>query len=487
MVGIVLSHYKETLLQNPLFYIILAIVTAYSLWADWRMKSHWPLVLLIIIGCGFAMGTLSDKRTIPTIPYNEQCTFTASVLDQKHVKGKYQVIECQTISYKDSTNIWRGENQRIELNIDTALKIVPHIGNTLVFTGKLRYIDGSYGDWMRGRGIVGKLYTYRAQIIDSTLARPTFNDRLNAWREAMASRIDRIDTIRPNETATMSALTIGHREDMSREIKQEYRRAGASHLLAISGLHVGIIVTILNFMFGFVRLWPRGRIVFGVVVIALIWIYALFTGMSASVMRASIMFSLFQVGVMTSRGSSQTSILATAALIILIIDPQYLFDIGFQLSFMAMVGITTMYRPIKSIIPIKNRALDSLWGVTVVSFTAQIAVLPLIVFYFGQIPLLGLIINIAVWITVPLIILGTILYLASSLTWIGIGAMYVAMAQNYIIKAIAEPSWATIDGLKINILGLVFIYIIEVAVAIFITTATQKRLRRKVLSAKYNL
>lgn len=487
MVGISLSYYKASILDTYLFYTIITIAIAYSVWADWSERSRWPLALIILTGCGFAMGTLSDKTTKSTIPYNISCSFTASVSSSSHVRGKYLIVECQTISYKDSTNIWRGENQKVELNIDTALRIAPNIGNTLTFIGKLRYIDGSYGDWMRRKGIVGKVYTYRAHIIERTLTPPTSTDRLTAWREMIATRIERIDTLRPSEAATMSALTIGHRGDMSREVKQEYRRAGASHLLAISGLHVGIVVTILNLMFGFVRLWPRGRIVFGVVVVALIWAYALFTGMSASVMRASIMFSLFQIGVMSSRSSSPTSILAAAALVILIIDPQYLFDIGFQLSFMAMVGITTLYRPIKSLLRIKNRALESLWGVTVVSFAAQIAVLPLVVYYFGQIPLLGLVVNIAVWITVPVIIFSTMLYLATSLSYIGIGAMYVARLQNSLIGMTAKPSWATIEGLELNIWGLILIYIIEIVVAILITTTIQKRMRRAILGAKYNL
>lgn len=486
--GIVVAHFWKDVAQSPLFYIIASIIALAAVAADIWRKDPRPIMLALISAAGFsfAMITLDKESTNEKIPYDTTIRYVAQTIDHSTLRGKYVKTNAQLIQIKDSLQVWRAVQSKIELYVDTTLKISPKKGNILTFTGKLRHVDGSYGEWLADQGFLGKVYTYRVYTLDSAITPTTLVEQIAELREHTAAKIYAIDSLAPQASSIMSALTIGERGAIPRETTTQYRRAGVAHLLAVSGLHVGIMVVILNLMFGFVRMWRYGRICFSVAMILAMWAYAVFTGMSPSVLRAVVMFSMYQIGIMCYRTGAPINILASAALILMLIDPAYLFNVGFQLSFLAMAGITTLYKPICSLFTIKNRVLRSLWSVTVVTIAAQVAVMPLVAYYFGQIPLLGIVLNMVVWITVPAIIMGTILFLVSSLWVVGYVTLKVCEFQNSVIATTAAVPCSTIQDVHISLYTLIVCYAIEIALAIWITKATDKRLRRMVLGAKYN-
>lgn len=487
ILGVVVARHWAVFSSSVFCWVIVVFLVFAALFLDIVRHNTRPVLLLLIAVCGFLLYTLRATEPPMTIAFDQNTNFTARVLGQIEPRGRYDQCNVQLISYKDSaTGVWLPSTNRVELHLDSALKITPERGNVLAFRGKLRRVQGSYGEWLTSKGIVGKVYSYRAAIVDSTIIAADFKERMADRRAIIARRIHDIDTTQRAATAIMSALTISDKTELSREVKLDYRRAGASHLLAISGLHIGIVFAMLNLLFGFVKLHKYGRIVFGVIVIVLLFSYAVFTGMSPSVMRAVVMFSLFQIALMSSRSYSSLNILSTAAIILLVADPAYLFDIGFQLSFMAMMGIVTLYGPVASLLRFDNRVLYALWSVTVVSLVAQIAVLPMVTYYFGQIPLAGLVVNICVWITVPVIIVGTFLFLATSLSVVGIATLYVTKLQNGFIGLISSLPYASIEQVKMPLWLCLSCYAIIIALALWFVRVRAKQGRRVVLGAKYN-
>ncbi len=229
-----------------------------------------------------------------------------------------------------------------------------------------------------------------------------------------------------NETEILSALTLGYKRDLDPETKQVFSAAGAMHVLAVSGLHVGIIFIVFTFVFQFLRKSKTGRIVFVITSICLLWSYAFITGLSPSVLRASTMFSLLIIAININRRPNIYNTLASSAMLLLLINPNNLFEVGFQLSYAAVFGIVFLQPRLKRFWQAPNKILDFFWSLLTVSVAAQIATFPLTAFYFNQFPtffwLTNIIVIPAVTILIPLGILllsiSTVPFLSSGVTFL---------------------------------------------------------------------
>ena len=216
-----------------------------------------------------------------------------------------------------------------------------------------------------------------------------FLEKINQWR------------LRERETAVSKALLLGFREDIDQELMKAYSSAGAMHVLAVSGLHVGIIYLMLAKALFFLqgKAWRRGLKL--LLLIVFLWGYALLTGLSASVVRAATMFSFVAVGQLFNRHTSIYNTIVVSAFFLLLIKPTYLFEVGFQLSYAAVFGIVWLQPRMERLLPaLPTRLLRGLWAITTVSIAAQLATFPLGLYYFHQFPALFLISNILV---IPLV------------------------------------------------------------------------------------
>lgn len=193
-----------------------------------------------------------------------------------------------------------------------------------------------------------------------------------------------------SHSALLEAMLLGQRGGVGEATLQLYRLSGAAHILALSGLHLGVIFGLLHF--GLLRLInSRLRYVFGWAGILLMWAYALLTGFPASLCRASVMMSFLFLGQMRLGGSDSWHNLGLAAFLILLFNPPSLFDVGFQLSFTGVFGILLFYSPMAAVWQPRATAVRWLWKGWLVSCAAQVGVLPLLLHYFHYISLLGLI------------------------------------------------------------------------------------------------
>ena len=215
-----------------------------------------------------------------------------------------------------------------------------------------------------------------------------------------------------NELAVINALLLGQRSGISKDLLQNYANAGAIHILAVSGLHVGIILLLLNFIFSPLERLKNGKMIKLIIVVLLLWAFAFVAGLSASVVRAVTMFTAVAIGWQVNRPSNVYNTLVTSIFLLLLIQPYFLFDVGFQLSYLAVFSIVWIQPLIYKIWQPKWKVLDYFWKLLTISFAAQFGILPLSLFYFHQfpglfflsnmiiIPMLGLILGIGVLVIV---------------------------------------------------------------------------------------
>lgn len=435
-------------------------------------KHSWIFTTPLFGLAGYALALVATNPV--DIKYDDKVDIVAICNSNGKVYKKWRTFDAQIISYKDSAHNWRNTKCNVILSIDTSVAGIG-IGTVLKATNRLRKIDGAYGRNQLQQGVAGRFYGYNIEILGRDSSFFTSSAQaVERYRAKIAAKITDIDSTDIGATSIISALTIGERGAMPMEVTQSYRRTGTSHLLSISGLHVGIIFSILNLIFGSIRIIPRGRLIFGVIVIALLWLYTVFSGMSPATIRATIMFTVFQIAIMRSVAANSLNVLCLSAIILLLINPLYVFNVGFQLSYIAMLGIVTLYSPIASLIKVKSSVLRAFWSVSVVSFAAQIAVAPIVAYHFGQIPLMGLALNIVIWITVPVIIVGAMLFLATNIAFIGSWTAIVAGWQNDIIGYTAGKSWVTVDGITISLIATYAIYAVLIALAVTFKNARSK-------------
>ncbi len=285
-------------------------------------------------------------------------------------------------------------------------------------------------------------------------------------------QIYRNQPIDSTEFEILSALTLGYKRELDPETKRIFSASGASHVLAVSGLHVGIVFWVISLVFGFLRKGKTGRILFMLFSISILWIYALITGLSPSVMRASTMFTIFVVGENIKRKSNIYNSMAASAFLLLLINPNNLYDIGFQLSYAALFGIVYLQPKFEKLIVVQNKVLKFFLTLITVSVAAQIATFPITSFYFHQFPSYFWITNTfiipAVMVLIPL---GMLLLAVST---VPVFSTVLAFAVNTIIKLIYfllsflyQLPFALIDvstgslqlGFLLASIGAAFIYI----------------------------
>lgn len=226
--------------------------------------------------------------------------------------------------------------------------------------------------------------------------------------------------------ALIAALVAGDDSLIPESINADYRYAGMAHLLALSGMHVGILLMIIAALLLPVRLWS-GRRVYLVVAVVLLWLYAAFTGMSVSVVRATVMATVLLGARLLDRRYSALNALAVAAIVILLADPQALYNIGFQLSFAAVASVILFMAPLNSLYD--NRKLGMLLPAAqmiVLSSAAFIGTLPVLAYHFGYVSVYSLLTAVPVCVLMPLILCSGALYallLVCGVQWQWLGAV----------------------------------------------------------------
>lgn len=200
----------------------------------------------------------------------------------------------------------------------------------------------------------------------------------------------------PETDNVIRALLLGQRQDMDAQTSENYTNAGVIHILAISGLHIAILYAMLLFIIKPLQRLKNGKLIQFLIILAFLWLFAILSGLSASVVRSVVMFSFVSFGLYLNKSGNIYNILAVSMLVILLFRPNFLFDVGFQLSYIAVFAIVWLQPLYRSLTFSSYKIVNYFTDVLVISFVAQIGVLPLSLYYFNQIPLFFFLANLVV-------------------------------------------------------------------------------------------
>jgi len=276
-----------------------------------------------------------------------------------------------------------------------------------------------------------------------------------------------------------SALLLGDKDLLERETVLMYSSSGAMHVLAVSGLHVGIIFLAFSYLLFFLDKIKYGKYIKAFLLILILWGYALFTGMSASVLRASTMFSFVIIGGVLNRRTNIYNTLAASAFLLLIIDPLIIMQVGFQLSYIAVIGIVYLQPKIYKLFYFNNWFMDKIWIISSVSIAAQIATFPLGMYYFHQYPNYFLLSNLFVIPLATLILnLSLIMFFTSIFPFISefIGSLvrFLVELLNSSIGLVNKLPYSLNLGIDISFFETLLLYIF---ITIFLISVINKRFK----------
>lgn len=299
------------------------------------------------------------------------------------------------------------------------------------------------------------------QILDFNAGNIFFSG-IYKLRAALFSQLEKYVHTK-DELGVASALLLGYKDFITPEVTQAFAASGALHVLSVSGLHVGMVYVVLSRFLFFLKRNHRTRLFQTFLIVILIWIYACLTGLSPSVLRASAMFSMMALGRQFSKRPNMFNIIGASALLLMIFNPYIMTEVGFKLSYLAVIGIVYLHPIIVKWFSFKNKLLQSTWEITAVSIAAQATTFPLGLYYFHQFPNLFVVSNLVVipagWL---LINSGILLFLLSPIellqTMVGNVFYWVALLLNKFVFFLEEIPYSILDGISISVVEMILIY-----------------------------
>ncbi len=249
-------------------------------------------------------------------------------------------------------------------------------------------------NYYKRKGIYGQIkYLHQPVILCAPSSQTFANLVVNA--QIYLRRLIQLKLPAVSVSGVILALIDGDDSMIPKQLLNAYASTGTLHVLAVSGMHVGLVYALIGFALFWMKL-PAFKIPKLILQLTLVWLYAIVCGFSPSIVRAAMMISLHALAAFLNRPQQQLNVLFSTAFIMLFFTPNLLFDAGFQLSFCAVFGLLTLYQPIVKFWPIKNKWVLSVWKLSAASIAAQLATLPLAVYHFHQFPLLFLPANLLV-------------------------------------------------------------------------------------------
>lgn len=292
-----------------------------------------------------------------------------------------------------------------------------------------------YNNYLKQRNVYHQIYLSNDEFIELKNTSKSINGYADTFRNRVNEKLKNYD-FKTDVLAIINALLLGQRQDISPEIYNNYVNAGVIHILAVSGLHVGIIFLILNWLFKPLHRFKYGKhLIKPLLIILILWSFAFVAGLSPSVTRAVTMFSIVTCAQFLKRPTNIYNTISISIFLMLLVKPIYLFDVGFQMSYLAVLAIVSVQPMLYKLWKTPNLVIDKFWQILTVTIAAQLGVAPLGLFYFHQFPGLFFISNLVI---IP--VLGIILGL-------GIFVIFLALLDS-LPEVIAEVFSFIIDTLN---------------------------------------
>lgn len=383
---------------------------------------------------------------------------------------------------------------RILLNVrKDSLNRSFEIGSPLQIKGSL-YESGpaknpnqfDYGKYLEGKQIYAQMYADASDIKIGSFIKKDIWYYTSKLRTKIIRNLEKTH-FNKAELNVAIALILGQQQDISPEIIRDYQFAGAVHILSVSGLHIGFILLFVTFLLKPFPNTRRGSFIKLIIILASLSSFGLIAGLAPSVLRSVTMFSFVAIGMYLRRSTNIFHTLLVSMLLILLFEPSFLFDVGFQLSYVALFFILWLQPLLAQLWTPKNILLKYFWDILTVSFAAQIGAFPLSIYYFHQFPGLFFVTNLVIIPFLSVIMaLGVLvmvlaafdyvpLFLAKSLEW----SIFIL---NKIINSIASLEQFIIQGIPFNWQLLLSVYLFIIATIIWFKNPSFNRMALALIS-----
>lgn len=477
-------------------WLVIASSALLVAFACYRCKTAQGVAFLFCVTCfGIVLITMQDERLSVSVPKEEHVS-EAVVMTAPKVRGKVVQCDLYVLSGPLSSQKVRASILRdtVERRYE-ALKVGDGIRCRSAFQPIRSYPSDchfNYQRWMAIRGYRAQTFIYHrdwAQCQLDLRCMPRF-ERLRLKAQRVREKLLSIyasNGLDDQDYAVLAAMTLGEKSFLSKQTKEIFSISGASHVLALSGLHLSIIYGLLVLVLG-----GRGlRRVFSVAFVVLtVWFYVFLTGMSSSVMRSAIMLTVYSLVSLLNRDKMSLNALSFTAIVMLLLHPLSLWDVGFQLSFMAVAAILLLYRPIERWMPeailARSAVMGKLWGMMAVSLAAQIGTAPLVAYYFGRFSCYFLLTNLlAIPLTVLILYTSCLLFALSFApllqSVVAVALTWMTQLLNHYLSLLANWPGASVEGIHINLWQLALMYIIIACVCWVASYLRQAYVRSRIM------
>ena len=462
------------------FVVLFLWQTRTSLRNNYKMAPYWGLILtLTFFFIGYSLSSIKSRKT-EIIQKYENGFLMGDIIEQPSDKEK-SVKTIVDIKAFRSDNQWIPAEDRIVLYFQKDKRTESlKTGDRIIFEPFIKEVKNAgnpeefdYKQYLAYHLISqqGYLKSEKWKLLQSK-AETGFFAFAEDVREKLISILKK-NGLHNEVLGVASAISIGYKNELDDEIKKSYAATGATHILSVSGLHVGIVYAVLHFMFSFFSRKKYLNIIKTILILILLWGYAVLTGLCPSVLRATTMFSFVVIGRAFDRQTNIYNSLSASAFVLLAFNPFILFDVGFQLSYLAVIGIVFFQPYIYKLFYIKNKVIDKLWLLTSVSIAAQITTFPLCLYYFHQFPVYFILSGLVVVPLSSVIIYAVILlFIISPWEWgasmVGKGLYYVIDFMNNSIHFIENIPGALITEIQFSRIELILFYLLLITLTLFI-------------------
>ncbi|WP_031527913.1 ComEC/Rec2 family competence protein [Dyadobacter crusticola] len=444
--GILCGDFSSDFLFNAdLIFAVISAVAAAGCLTCYQLKSSksftasfWLFLIALGAFCRVSAESRKDQN-IALFEGGDYTSYEATVTSLPEKREKTVRMEA-TVTRILSGGKWIDQQTKALLNLPAEAADIPRPGDVLVVNGQLQLPASAdnpeqfdYRNYLRNKGILWTDQLWESSF--KSIKRPVQLWSVQYWLAATSEWADlefRKNVVNNSSYGLVKAMLLGRRDDLQAGQTDDYIASGTVHILSVSGMHVAIIFLVISLMLSWLKRWNYGKLLYVATMILLLTFYAMVTGFSPSVQRATIMCIVFVLAEVSGRKQHSMNTLAISALLILLFDSAALFDVGFQLSYLAMSGIFLFYEPIHSIFHPKSRIFRFVWQVTALAFAAQLTTFPLSLYYFHQFPTYF-------WLVNPLVVAFTNVLLPAALVLLLVSTTGVYWLQ-WIVGQIVELS-----------------------------------------------
>ncbi len=466
--GILLAYpYRSTNLYNWLMVLCLLLFCwllcnnlGYKKFKADRFKVlNRLLSLLLMFAAGALCCVLNDERLVADYYANKPASkLKISIIEEPRLKNGILSFKAEVLrAYGKNLNQVLSGKLLLSVRLDSLNPLQLKYGDVLIVPARSTEVslpdnpaEFNYKTWLAAQNIYRQTFLSQKQV--AKLERFAGNG-LVAFALALRSRqINYYESLIKDKTASVlaSTLILGYRANLDAETLAVYSKTGTIHVLSVSGMHVGLIYWLLNWLLFFLDRGKLLRMIKFLLIVTLIWGYTLLSGCSASVLRSAIMLSVFILAKTFSRNTNSYNIIAFAAFSLLLYDPYLVWDIGFQLSFLAVLGLIWLQPVIESCWRPKHGWLRKFWGTIAMSLAAQLITYPLSIYYFHQFPLYFLLSNLFILLPSAVLMYMGITILIFRLDFLMPAFEWMIVFMNTGLKRMSELPMASWSGIWID-------------------------------------